>query len=500
MKRYRYIIRATFIVTLMLIQSSNTGLSDEPNWPQFRGLNCSGHAAEGQNPPVEFDSEQNLLWKTPVPQGHSSPCIWGDRIFLTGFDKEKKELQVFCLDRISGDIRWSRIVLAEQIEKLKRISSPAQATPAADGERLYVHFGSYGLLCYDFAGTQQWTVPLPIPPTLEYGASSSPIVVGDLIILNRDKLRDEPNDSYLLAVDRHTGKTVWKHFQPSGSTNYSTPIVWAEQLVIHRAREVVAHAVTDGTRIWSVSIATMGVSTPVIGDNVLYVGAWHNRGEPVQLPKPPDFKTIIEKYDRNGDKKISMRELPLDLKISDRPEIADIEDTKGPIVWYFQRLDLNKDGLIDETEWKGFSDLGLVVPKEHGFVAIKPGGKGDVTTTHVLWQENRFVPEVPSPLYHDGRVYMIKNGGIVSCMDAETGKLLYRERLGAAGLYCSSPICADGRIYIGSGNGVITVFKAGDTLQILARNKLGEKIFATPAVVDNKLYVRTIENMYAFGK
>ena len=102
------------------------------------------------------------------------------------------------------------------------------------------------------------------------------------------------------------------------------------------------------------------------------------------------------------------------------------------------------------------------------------------------------MPEVPSPLYYDGRVHMIKNDGIVSCMDAETGKLLYRERLGAAGLYCSSPICADGRIYIASGTGVITVFKAGDTLQVLARNKLGEKVFATPAVGDNKLYVRTV--------
>jgi outer membrane protein assembly factor BamB len=95
---------------------------------------------------------------------------------------------------------------------------------------------------------------------------------------------------------------------------------------------------------------------------------------------------------------------------------------------------------------------------------------------------------------------MIKNGGIVSCMDAETGKLLYRERLGATGLYCSSPICANGRIYIASGKGVITVFAAGDTLQVLARNDLKEQIYSTPAVVDNKLYVRTAKHMYAFGE
>ena len=496
MTTQRYTVRVALIATVLLTHSTNTTRANEPIWPQFRGPNCSGHAAEGQNPPVEFGPEQNLLWKTTVPKGHSSPCIWGDKIFLTGFDKEKEELSVFCIDRSSGNIRWSRSVPTEQIEKLKGICSPAQATPAADGERLYVHFGSCGLLCYDFAGNQQWTVPLPIPETQENGATNSPIVVGKLVILNRD----ERKGPFLLAVDSHSGETVWKHVQPRAGASYSTPVVWADQLVLHRRREVVAHAVTDGTRIWSVSVPSLGESTPVVGNNVLFVSAYTTSGEPVQLPKPPDFKTVIEQYDKNGDMKISPKELPDDLKIGSRPEIADIEETKFPIRWSLRRLDLNKDRLIDETEWKGFSDLGLVVPKEHGLVAIKSGGKGDVTATHVLWQEKRYIPEVPSPLYHDGRVYMIKNGGTVSCMDAETGKLLYRERLGAAGLYCSSPICADGRIYIASTNGIITVFAAGDTLQVLARNNLGEKVFATPAVVDNKLYVRTVENMYAFGK
>jgi len=496
MTKHRYIPRAALTAVFLLTYLANTVGANEPIWPRFRGPNGSGHAAEGQNPPVKFGPEQNLLWKTPVPSGHSSPCIWGNHIFLTGFDKEKKEIQVFCLDRISGNIQWSRVVPAEQIEKLEGICSPAQATPAADGERLYVHFGSYGLLCYDFVGNQKWTVPLPIPSTKEYGAASSPIVIGNLVILNRDEL----NDPYLLAVDCHTGKTMWKQVQPSRALNYSTPIVWGEQLVVHRAYEIVAHAVADGKRIWSVSINTYGTSSPVIGNNVLFVGACTPRGEPVQLPKLPDFKMVIEKYDKNGDKKISSRELPLDLKISDRPEIADIEETKSPIRWWLKRIDLNKDSLIDETEWKGFSDLGLTVPKEHGLVAIKLGGKGDVTSTHVLWQEKRFIPEVPSPLYHDGRVYMIKDGGTVSCMDAKTGKLLYRKRLGAAGLYCSSPICADGRIYVASTKGVITVFAAGDTLEVLAKNDLKEQIFATPAVVDNNLYVRTDKHVYAFGE
>jgi outer membrane protein assembly factor BamB len=197
---------------------------------------------------------------------------------------------------------------------------------------------------------------------------------------------------------------------------------------------------------------------------------------------------------------ISESEFPDDMVLSRRPEIENVKGGQTYIKPFFKMIDFNQDGQIDKAEWtKTVESVGSTI-REHGLAAIKPGGKGDVTATHVLWQEKRFIPEVPSPLYYDGRVYMIKNGGLVSCMDADSGKLLYRERLGAAGLYCSSPICANGRIYIASTKGVITVFAAGDTLQVLARNNLEEQVFATPAVVENKLYVRTVKHMYAFGE
>ena len=496
MTRHRNIIRAVLISAFLLIYFTNTTQASEPVWPRFRGPNGSGHAAEGQNPPVEFGPEQNVLWKTPVPRGHSSPCIWGDNIFLTGFDKEKKELQVFCIERSSGNIRWSRIVPAKEIEWVHPVSSPAAPTPATDGERVYVYFGSFGLVSYDFAGKQQWAVPLPVPETA-YGSGTSPIVFGELVILNRH----EEKEPYLLAVDRKSGETAWKQSRQPKMETESTPIVWEKQLVIHRYGEIVVCDPADGNHIWSVSTATTGVSTPVIGNNVLFVGAWTNFGEPDQLVELPDFQAFVKQYDKDGDMKISKTEFPEDLAVARRPEAGNIEWTQ----WYlkkrnFQEFDSSKDGLLDETEWKGVVAQYLGPYTDHGLIAIKPGGKGDVTDTHVLWKEKRSVPEVPSPLYYDGRVYMIKNGGIVSCMDADSGKLLYRERLGAAGPYFSSPIAAHGRIYIASGKGVITVFAAGDTLQVLARNDLKEKVFATPAVVDNKLYVRTVKHMYAFGE
>ena len=500
------ILRTVLIAAIMVMQSASATRAGDSAWPQFRGPKSSGLAAEGQNPPVKFGPRQNLLWKTPLPRGHSSPCIWEDQIFLTGYTKEKKELQVFCIGRSSGKILWTRIVPAEQIEKVHSISNPATATPATDGERVYAYFGSYGLLCYDFEGNTLWTVPLPIPKTtFNFGTGTSPIVSGELVILNSD----EQNDPHLLGVDRRSGKTVWRQPQPPavsalsafGATSYSTPVVWGRHLVIHRRGEVVAYAAENGVRAWSVSAVTNGVSTPVVGNDVLYVGTWSNLGEPDLRIGLPDFSVMLERYDKNGDMKVSKEEFPGDLAVSRRPEA--IGSSSGGEVYvkpYLRMVDMNRDDLIDEAEWKRAFSLLAALSQEHGLVAIKPGGKGDITATHILWQETRNVPEVPSPLYYKGRVYMIKNGGLVSCMDANTGKLLYRERLGAAGPYYSSPVAANGRIYIASGKGIITVFAAGDTLDILAKNKIDESVLATPAVVDNRLYIRTVKHLYAFGR
>jgi outer membrane protein assembly factor BamB len=136
---------------------------------------------------------------------------------------------------------------------------------------------------------------------------------------------------------------------------------------------------------------------------------------------------------------------------------------------------------------------------EHGLLAIRPGGEGDVSGTHVRWRENRSVPEVPTPLVYRDRVYTVRDGGVVSCMEAQTGKLLYRERLGAGGSYYASPVAAGDRIYTASGEGKVVVFKVGDRFEVLARNDLQEPIMATPAIVDGQLYVRTAGYLYAFG-
>jgi outer membrane protein assembly factor BamB len=132
--------------------------------------------------------------------------------------------------------------------------------------------------------------------------------------------------------------------------------------------------------------------------------------------------------------------------------------------------------------------------------AIRPGGKGDVSLTHIAWSERKGVPGVPSPLYYKGRLYSFLNGGIVFCRDAKTGQLVYSGRVGALGDYYSSPVAADDKIYVASMEGVVTVLDGGGELKILARNELDEPVLATPAIVDGKIYVRTPNHLYAFGE
>src|SRR6266542_20446 len=187
---------------LLLLVATSTGAGAEPAWPQFRGPGGLAVAAEG-HAPVHFGPERNVLWQIALPPGHSSPCIWGRKIFLTAFDEGK--LDILCLDRRDGRILWRKPVPAEKIEPTHRIGSPAASTPATDGERVYVYFGSFGLLSYNLDGQEQWKLPLPIP-MVEFGTVTSPILAGQLLIL----LCDQDQGSFLLALDKRTGRKVWR--------------------------------------------------------------------------------------------------------------------------------------------------------------------------------------------------------------------------------------------------------------------------------------------------
>src|SRR5687767_13147179 len=159
-------------------------VSPAETWPQFRGPNGASVATSAKAPPIEFGPGRNVLWTTALPPGHSSPVIWGDRIFVTAFDTERKKLEVIALRRATGEIAWRRDVPAEQIEDVHKVSNPATGTPVADADRVYAYFGSYGLIAFGHDGTVQWTVPMPTVQ-MPQGSGTSPVLAGDLLILNR---------------------------------------------------------------------------------------------------------------------------------------------------------------------------------------------------------------------------------------------------------------------------------------------------------------------------
>ena len=483
-----------------------TGMSGQdaiPAWPQYRGPAGSGVAADSANPPVEFGPAKHVLWKTDIPSGHSSPSIWGNRIFLTTFDKATKKLEVQALDRKNGRVLWRRTVPAQGFEEVHGLSSLATATPAADGERVYAYFGSYGLICFDFEGNEQWSVPLGVANVIPYGSGTSPIVAGERVILNRD----EGKEPYLLAVDRRTGRTIWKQKQYMGpperrTGSKATPVVWKDEIVLHRRNEIVGFDLKTGLRKWWAKANTQGAGTPGIGPDAIYVGEWFNSGEPDLRVPMPDFAALIKQHDRNGDGILGEDEFPERILQAHRAGLDGVAgaDNAIPGKNVFRSADGNHDGRIRREEWDRFLKTDSGPAEEHGLAAIKPGGEGDVTSTRVLWKEPRGVPEVPTPLYFNGRVYTVTYGGVVSCMYAASGKVIFRGRLGAAGAYFSSPVAAGGKIYFASGEGVVSVIDGGSTLEVLARNDLGEPVFATPAIVQNVIYIRTPTHLYAFGR
>ena len=497
MTRHRNIIRAALISAFLLIYFANTTRASEPVWPQFRGPGGLGIAPDNQAYPTKLDMSKNLLWKTEVPKGHSSPCIWGDRIFITA--RSGKSLETICIDRGNGKIKWRKTVEPETMEKkISNFNSHASPTPVCDGKKLYVYFGSFGLLAYDVDGNELWKKPLPIP-NIKYGSASSPVLANDMVVINCDP---QKKGAYILAVDRDTGKTIWRQDRQVAREGWSTPVLWKhgneKELVVLGGHKLISYDLKDGRkRWWLYNLPKGAASTPVYAEDTLFVAAAVAiTGDPVNPIEVPDFNELVESYDSDGDNRLMQAEIPEDLALVYRlgPRWTGFKDN-------FSRYDTDQDGAITEEEWKRATrGIARFRPREmDAFVAIRSGGKGDVSESHIKWSTNEGVGQVPSPLAYRGRMYLVKHGGIVTCFNAETGDRIYSEKLGPRVYYFASPVAADGKIYFCSYLGTVVVVQAGEQFKILAQNKVGERIKATPALVDGKVYLRTAKHVMAFG-
>lgn len=484
------------IVFLVVALSGLLQFSVRADWNQFRGPNGSGVAVDS-SPPISFGLSENLLWQLDVATGHSSPVVGGDLIFLTKFVQEVSELRVVAIDRHLGTVRWERVVKVNEIEKGHPSFNPASSTPVTDGERVVAYFGSFGLVCYDLEGQKLWEKPMPLTKSYA-GNAISPIISDDKVILYRGNLVDH----FLLAVDKRTGEELWKvpqaePFQMELACT-AVPIIQEDLLVLHGARSVQGFDIATGKQQWITKCATTATSTPLFAGGRVIVAAWNKMGEPALRPDFPSYSKLIDEADKDTDGKLSRSEFPK-IWIFHRPE--GIEAPHNGAAIQFLSVDRNKDGAISENEWK--QQL-LKLERfrrgyiNHGLLSLPRESKGVLEEREVITLETQGIPEVPSPISDGQYIYLVKNGGQVTCIDLKSGERVYRKRTGGSGTHYASPIIANDHLYIADGRGRIVVMTLGDSPQVVATNELEEGVYATPAVLGECLYVRTLTKLYAF--
>lgn len=484
MSKIKRILAASFAGALL---ASTVAAED---WSQFRGPNGTGVSTTA-GLPVEFGPDKNVIWKTPLPPGHSSPVLTRARIFLTAHtnEKENHKLLVICLDRQTGKLLWQREVTRRQAGRLQLVNGPASPSPVTDGENVYVFFQEFGMVSYDSNGRERWKLPLG-PFNMFYGFGASPILVDDKVILPVDQ--DNPS-SFLIAVDKNSGRVRWKIDRPGVISGYSTPIIYqpekgAKQVLIPESFQLSAYSVENGARVWWVNGLACEMKSIASHDaDYLYINGWgFPQNQPGQQVKTIPFAEGLARYDANHDGFIS------------KSEISGKEMMDKMLSSAFEAFDTDRDDKLDEKDWGVFRSM---LAAENGLLAIKLGGKGDQTATAIRWRYTKPVPQVPSTLLYKGVLYMVNDGGVLISFDPSTGKVLKQGRLqGAIDKYFSSPVAADDKVFLIGEGGAVSVLKAAGDWEILKVNELDDECFATPAISDGRIYIRTRSALYCFGQ
>ena len=385
------------------------------HWPRWRGPSGQGLASGGGYPDA-WSATQNVLWKAPVPgEGNSSPIVWGDRIFVTTAYDRGRRLSVVAYRRTDGSKVWEAFAPDGRSGQGNHYTNGhASATPATDGQRVYVSFGARGLVAFDLDGKLLWHRDLG-PMQAYHGTAGSPLLYRDRVILYQDQFAG----SFIAAFDTRTGRELWRT-RRDADTGWGTPIAVHvadhDEIIVNSQLRVQAYNPNTGAELWSCNGTSYEViPTPVVG-----------------------YGMVVCASGRTG------------------PTLA-----------------------------------------------IRPGGRGDVTRTHLSWTSPRGSPFVPSPILYGEYLYMVNDmASIVTCLEATTGKMMWQGRLGVARRegFSASPVAVDGKVFFTNDDGETFVLKAGPTFQLLHVNRIGEGTLATPALVDGRWYIRTDRNLYAIGK
>ena len=439
-------------------------------WTRFRGPNGSGVSTDSGFP-TEFNKRKNLVWRTPVRSGKSSPVLTRRHVFITAFENGKLFTQ--CFDRETGKLLWERSVDRARVEPANTLNHPAAITPVTDGETVYVFFPEYGLVAYSADGKERWKAPLG-PFSNEMGHSSCPIIAGENVVLVLDQMLG----SYIAAFDKRNGELRWKTPREE-MDGYATPLLYqpagAAAVVITASRgQLGAHRVDNGKRLWSwKKLSPSEVASPILVNDTLFTFGYGN-----DTASP--FSAQLQKYDKNHDGKLTP------------DEYGDNAYLNGVALFVG-----NKDGIVTKEEYD-FRQTMSVAPSSLLAIQLE---RDAAAIPRELWRyEKSFIGVVPSPLYYESILYVVKNGGLFTSFNPITGSVEKAGRLaGAVGGYSSSPVAAEGKIFIASEEGKITVLKAGAKWDVMQINDLDEGCYATPALAGGNIYLRTNDALYRFG-
>jgi outer membrane protein assembly factor BamB len=411
-------VQSVFVIVLL------AGVANAENWPQWRGPNLNGWSSE-KNLPAKWTTEENVIWKLAMPGlSGSTPIIWRDMIFLSV--AEGDNLFFWGVDRKKGTVVWKQPLGAGNVKMRKHnMSSPS---PVTDGKTVFVMTGTGLFKAFDFKGKELWSRDIQKDYGefgMNWGYASSPLLTEDALYVQvlHGMKTDDP--SYVLRVDKKTGKTVWKVERPNSAIRespdaYSTPGLLRygknTEIVITGADCVTGHDPATGKELWRAN-----------GLN----------------PENNPFYRIVA----------------------------------SPVI---------------------FNEMIFIPTRVKPLIALKAGGRGDITSSHVLWSTDNG-PDVPTPVTDGTYFYVINDRGIVWCFDAKTGKEIYGQQRIKPGTYSASPVLADGKLYITNEDGMTTVIKAGPTFEVLSENALNEYCLSSPAVSDSQIFIKTSGHLYCIA-
>ena len=440
-KLSRMLLAVVFLFGAMIPLRGRNG-NDGLNWPGFRGPNASGVAAKYATPlSWDIDTNDNIKWKTPIPGlAHSSPVIWGDRLFVTTAsgeaDAELKvglygsiepvdddsvhEWKVYCLDKKTGKILWEKTA-HKGVPKVKRHpkATHANSTPATDGKYVVAFFGSEGLYCYDMEGELKWKKDFGLldsaffmVPSAQWEFASSPVIHQGVVIVQCDAL----NTAFLAAVEIETGKEIWRTTREDVPT-WSTPTIHVgenrTQVIVNGFKHIGGYDFRTGKELWKISGGgDIPIPTPVVAHGLVFINGAHGRLSPIYAVK------------------------------------------------------LGSEGDISLTEEQASNDS-------------------------VVWSVRRGGSYIITPLIYGDFLYNVQWNGALTCYRAKTGEVVYKEQLGKMTAFSASGVAADGKLYFCSEEGDVFVVKAGPDFEVLATNSMKDECMASPAISEGILYFRT---------